>query len=441
MWDQIPMLLSRTTRRCSPAIGTGVLDDRQCAAGAGAGHSASPWPRSSTSSRTSSRPGRAGTSREGGVRVPRANAELTVTANVRHTNRDGTIPFGGSFGHSSLVEMPAPTEHTLTEVDAGAEFVRDRVLLRGRLHRVLLPQRRHVGRSSTIRSARPTAPRRRREGRLTLRAEQLVHRRQRPRLGEAAVPLARERVRLRRARSRTPAIRSCRRRSIGAVGRRRSSAPTVDGEARTSAINLTFVSRPTRYVDFTAGYRTYDYDNRTPEFAMTQRVSYDNSVVGASVPPVQTEPFGVSRHTFDADFTAHSGGRALRRRRLHATRRGADPSHLRVDDRQRRPPDVRHGRARQWFTLRTKYEHAQRRGKGIEEGEAELAAIGEQPGMRHFDIAARDRNRVTILGVGRCRPRTSAVERVGRRRQGRLPARACSACATTRTACTARAST
>ena len=29
----------------------------------------------------------------------------------------------------------------------------------------------------------------------------------------------------------------------------------------------------------------------------------------------------------------------------------------------------------------------QRRGVGIEEGELELAAIGEQPGMRHFDIA------------------------------------------------------
>jgi hypothetical protein len=51
-----------------------------------------------------------------------------------------------------------------------------------------------------------------------------------------------------------------------------------------------------------------------------------------------------------------------------------------------------------WFTVRTKYEHAQRRGTGIEEGELELAAIGEQPGMRHFDIASRDRDRVTILG-------------------------------------------
>jgi hypothetical protein len=76
---------------------------------------------------------------------------------------------------------------------------------------------------------------------------------------------------------------------------------TVNGEARTTAVNLTFVSRPTRYVDFTAGYRQYDFDNRTPEFAMTQRVSYDNAV-SAVAPPVHTEPFGVLRHTVDADL-------------------------------------------------------------------------------------------------------------------------------------------
>jgi hypothetical protein len=51
------------------------------------------------------------------------------------------------------------------------------------------------------------------------------------------------------------------------------------------------------------------------------------------------------------------------------------------------------------FSLRTKYEHAQRRGEGIEHGEAELIAIGEHPGMRHFDVAPRDRDRVTIVGT------------------------------------------
>lgn len=48
--------------------------------------------------------------------------------------------------------------------------------------------------------------------------------------------------------------------------------------------------------------------------------------------------------------------------------------------------------------MRTKYEHAQRRGEGIERGIEELIAIGKQPGMRHFDIANRDRDRITVIG-------------------------------------------
>ena len=52
-----------------------------------------------------------------------------------------------------------------------------------------------------------------------------------------------------------------------------------------------------------------------------------------------------------------------------------------------------------WFTLRDEIRaRGAKRGKGIEEGELELAAIGEQPGMRHFDVASRDRDRVTLLG-------------------------------------------
>jgi hypothetical protein len=52
-----------------------------------------------------------------------------------------------------------------------------------------------------------------------------------------------------------------------------------------------------------------------------------------------------------------------------------------------------------FFSLRTKYEYGQKRGEGdAEHIAAELLAVGEQPGMRHFDIASRDRNRVTLLG-------------------------------------------
>ena len=167
-------------------------------------------------------------------------------------------------------------------------------------------------------------------------------------------------------------------------------------QARTTAVNLTFVSRPTRFVDFRAGYRHYDFDNRTPVFALTQRVSYDNAV-SAVVPPVHTEPFGVLRHTVDADLklTPISGISAG----VGFTRLSEDRTHRIFESTTDNVVRVTFDTvSNQRFTLRTKYEHAQRRGIGIEEGERELAAIGEQPGMRHFDIAARNRDRVTILG-------------------------------------------
>ena len=49
---------------------------------------------------------------------------------MQYTDRKGTLPYGGSFGHSSLVEMPAPIDHRLTDVDAGAEYSEGAVLFR-----------------------------------------------------------------------------------------------------------------------------------------------------------------------------------------------------------------------------------------------------------------------------------------------------------------------
>ena len=43
-------------------------------------------------------------------------------------------------------------------------------------------------------------------------------------------------------------------------------------------MNLSFTSRPLSTVGVDLRFRTYDYDNRTPEFLVTQRVAYDNGV-------------------------------------------------------------------------------------------------------------------------------------------------------------------
>ena len=154
---------------------------------------------------------------------------------------------------------------------------------------------------------------------------------------------------------------------------------TVNGEARTTAVNLTFVSRPTRYVDFTAGYRQYDFDNRTPEFAMTQRVSYDNAV-SAVDPAVHTEPFGVLRHTVDADLkltptrgiSAGVGFTHLSEDRTHRIFESTTDNVVRV---------TFDTVSSQWFTLRTKYEHAQRRGAPVL---AEVAVYGANADAGHI---------------------------------------------------------
>ena len=401
LWDQIPMLLSRTTRTLFTGIGSGVLaidDSLQARVQANPAAIVPVFDQFGSEFETRTR--RLIT--EGGFEYLPGSA-LTFTAKVRRTDREGSIPFGGSFGHSSLVELPAPTEHTLTEADAGAEFARDPLLLRaaytgsffhndftsvvfdnpfraidstsassrGRL--TLAPTNSYNGVNGL---ASVKLPRRSRAsafvsvGRLTDAGDPIV-----PQTINAALPPA-------------PLARS-----------------TVNGEAMTTAVTLTFVSRPTRYLDFTAGYRQYNFDNRTPEFAMTQRVSYDNTV-SAVVPAVHTEPFGVLRHTVDADvkLTPMNGVSAG----VGFTRLSEDRTHRIFESTTDNVVRVTFDTvSSQRFTLRTKYEHAQRRGVGIEEGERELAAIGEQPGMRHFDIASRNRDRVTLLGS------VTPVENVG----------------------------
>jgi MtrB/PioB family decaheme-associated outer membrane protein len=392
LYDQIPMLLSRTTRTLYTGLGTSALsidDGLQARVQLNPAAIEPVFDQNSVDFETRTRRQIV----EGGFKyLP--TPELTVNGTIRHTNRQGDIAYGGSFGHSSLVELPAPTEHQLTDADAGAEFVRDPVLLRAGyvgsfFHNdvtSLVFDNPYRAIDSTSASSR---------GRLTLAPTNSYN----GVSGMASVKLPR--------RSRASAYVSAGVLTDAGdpivpqtINSTLQTAPldrtTVDGRARTTGVNLTFVSRPARHLDFTAGYRQYDYDNRTPEFALTERVSYDNAVTPLAA-PVFTEPFGVKRHTADADLklvqmrggTAGVGFTRLAEERSHRIFESTTDNTIRV---------LFDTVGQSWLALRTKYEHAERRGTGIEQGEQELAAIGEQPGMRHYDIASRNRDRVTIQG-------------------------------------------
>jgi MtrB/PioB family decaheme-associated outer membrane protein len=163
---------------------------------------------------------------------------------------------------------------------------------------------------------------------------------------------------------------------------------TAQAEARVFSTNLNFVSRPVADWSFGARLRRYDYDNKTGHVDIPEFINYDTSIkVSSTGGP---EPYAHRRTNVDAD----------------ATYRGLEPITLTFgyahnatghdfrifestgENVWRLAADAI---GAQWVTFRFGYEHANRTGSGLNEDL--LLQIGEQPAMRHFDIANRTRNR------------------------------------------------
>jgi MtrB/PioB family decaheme-associated outer membrane protein len=391
MYDQIPMLMSTTTVTLFTGLDTDVLalDDniqRTVQANNAALQGILNQQGVTFDLKTMRKIG------EGKVQFL-ANDELTVNGLFRQTNKSGMIPYGGSFGHSAVTETPMPTNQSLTDLEANAEWSRNALTLRGGYtgswfgndFETLAFDNPFIATDTTSSSSR---------GRLSLQpgnsfitvngfaSIKLPHRSlasayvSTGSLKDAGDPIMPQTINT--ATSPAPIARS-----------------TVDGEARTSSVNLTFVSRPTSTYDINVRYKLYDYDNKRPEFPMTQRVAYDNSPSNIS-PAIISQPFGLQRSAFDADLRyfmkngmsssvgySHNG-----EERTHRIFESAGDNVLRLTfDKV----------TTQWFTLRSKYEYAHRRGSEFDD--ETLHEAGEQPGMRHFDMASRDRNRITVLGT------------------------------------------
>ena len=162
---------------------------------------------------------------------------------------------------------------------------------------------------------------------------------------------------------------------------------TADAQARVTATNFNFTSRPTDMVWFSARFRSYDYDNRTPEFTVGNSVNYDQSLTALNA---SSENIGYTRKTFDVEtsvtpmtYTALRVG--YTRENLKQTFRtyaGSDTDTVKVSFDTSGSP---------WVMLRAVYEHSKRTGTGLDP--ETLIEIGEQPAMRQFDIASKDSDR------------------------------------------------
>jgi MtrB/PioB family decaheme-associated outer membrane protein len=392
-WDQIPMLLGTTTRTPYSLVGANEfrLPDATQLLLQNMASTARPAAllalvQSSPTFDLKSRRHSA----EGGFELL-AVRDVSFKFNLKRTLREGAQPFGISFGHGQVVEFASPIDHTMTDFDASAEMERGRVLLRAGYSGSWF--------TNDVTSALVDNP---------LRATDIAGTAS---AGRLSLPVSSTRLGVnglisikmpRRSRLTAFAAVSTLKDDNGQVLPQTSNSAvlaaagpadrqTISGEARTTAMNVSFVSRPSQYVNFNLRYRYFDYDNRTPEYHQTLRVSYDGSVATRDI---HAEPFGLKRQTVDADVQFTPKGPAsltfgvsrIEEDRTHRIFESTVDSTIRI-----KLDTLSTG----VVSVRAQYEYAEKRGHGFDA--ALLPSVTEQPGMRHFDLAERNRNRFTVL--------------------------------------------
>lgn len=167
---------------------------------------------------------------------------------------------------------------------------------------------------------------------------------------------------------------------------------TSDARARVTAQTYTFTSRPTPQWWLSARFRSYNFDNNTPVFHVTNTVAYDTSlsVFGEE----GTTPYSINRKTFDADasytpwrYAAFRAG--YTREAVDQTFRVFDTT---TENTGRVSADLT---GLSWLSVRAVYEHGSRVGSGLDE--QALDDIGEQVSLRQFDISNRTTDRFATI--------------------------------------------
>jgi MtrB/PioB family decaheme-associated outer membrane protein len=165
---------------------------------------------------------------------------------------------------------------------------------------------------------------------------------------------------------------------------------TTDAAANVFSTNLNLVSRPMKEWRLGARLRHYGYSNETPQFSISQFVSYDTSVATANTGGPKL--LAHSRTTFDADAT-WTGLQPVALTVGYARNNGSYDFRIfesTGEDVFRITADAI---GSQFITFRANYEASSRSGSGLNEDL--LLEVHEQPALRHYDVANRTRNQFT----------------------------------------------
>lgn len=331
-----------------------------------------------------------------------ANRDVDLKFTVTSSRRAGAIPYGATFGFSNLIELPAPIDQRTTDAKALLEWANPHALVSvgwdgswftNNVERMIWDNPLKITDAPSYATAYSDGkgPA---QARMALWPDsmlQYVHG-----TGSITTP----------GRGRLTAYLA-----VGASTQNASLLPhtinsmipvvpleraTADTEVRNTMFNVQYVVRPFRVLSLNARYRYGDVDNRTPHFETLGRVRFDGVLDDAASSP-EPEPYSVRRKNFDVDGSigaipyasvkiGYSGAITDRTFRIWETT---------TENTMRVSVDTTGNR---FVTFRALFERGTREGEGFDR-HGILEAVGEQPGMRHYDIADRDRKRFTLIAT------------------------------------------
>jgi MtrB/PioB family decaheme-associated outer membrane protein len=326
-----------------------------------------------------------------------ATPHTDVTVRLRNTNRDGYIPYGGTFGFSNAVEIPMPLDHRTTDLNTAIEWSNGKGLLKlgwdgsafdNQLESVVWENPIFYGPDSTSASSQG------RHASWPDNTLMYVHG-----TGSASIPMngrVTGYAAFGQGRNSTDLLPHTINTAIAAPPIAR---PTAEAESQMTMAQFTAAMRPAGGFYLNAKYRYSDVDIQTPVFDRSNgSVAYDTSLRTSSDPSayhsVQRSQFDVEGAFSVAPYTAVKVGYTLLASEYtHRIFETTDENVFKVSLDSA-------GNSR--FMARLQYENRQREGDGFDP--EELAHVGELPTMRHFDIADRDRNRLTFVGTAGLTP-------------------------------------
>ena len=340
--------------------------------------------------------------------------QLDVTGGFTTTKHSGELPWGASFGFSNDNEVALPYRSRTNDMDMGLEWTNNKAMFRAGYNGSWFNNQ-----ADTLTWDNPLVLTDHDVGRLRARPD-----------GPVAVQLVADAQRgwLREVRAADAAHRLARLR----LGEQRRAAAAVHDQQRAAAVRaaagdhrrlgarrsprtISLVSRPANVWRFSTRFRRYDYNNDMPETA--DSAVHQLRHLGRR--PARRAVRSCSRTPATRSMPMPRGPASVRwpsPSRYTNNHNGYDHRIFESTNEnvlQLKADSTGFG----WMNFRARYEYGNRSGSGLDE--ASLVQIGEQPALRHYDVADRTRNRF-VGQVDVVADRSADVQRQWRGRLGRV---------------------